>query len=87
MSGRKQHTQLIRCRGHQWAPGSIVCIHLLRGISAEWIGIPVDEGDESAGDWLCPVCFARFPEVPMEDLQLVCMHHVRERRNIAEDAR
>jgi hypothetical protein len=69
--------KLIQCGDHKMAPWSVVCIHLLDGISEEWLRQPGEDGDQD--DWLCPSCAAKGAEqVPVEELKAVCIHCVRE---------
>jgi hypothetical protein len=37
---------LIRCANDGLAPWSIVCVHLLNGLSHEWLPVPVDDGSD-----------------------------------------
>jgi hypothetical protein len=75
---------LILCRDHSYAPWHIVCVHLLNGESRRWKAGPkgVKDGEVKL-DWLCPRCFADFPDVSVDDLAAVCMLCARELRGKA----
>jgi hypothetical protein len=48
-------TRYLMCGDHKKRRWSIVCIHLIRGTSHEWMVGDVDEFD-GVKDWLCPAC-------------------------------
>ena len=73
---------LVQCGDHQYAPGVVVCVHLLDGTSHEWCRCGVESGEES--DWVCPECYERLPESNPDDLKVICMHCARKRRKHSE---
>ena len=73
--------KLITCRVHGRVPGCVVCRHLVEGTATEWRPVlPEDEGDQT--DWICPECGDKFPEIPLDDLRLLCVFHARELRGV-----
>ena len=70
--------RLVQCGDHKFAPGVLVCVHLLDGTSHEWCRCEV-EGEEECY-WFCPECFERLPKLVSDDLKTLCMHCARERR-------
>jgi hypothetical protein len=75
--------KLIQCGDHSWAPWSIVCIHLMTGLSRKWIP---KESDSEMFDWFCPACWKRLEaELGLRDtgavtttnMRSVCIHCVR----------
>jgi hypothetical protein len=62
-----------QCGDHQWAPGGLVCIHLIDNPAQHGNKLATTEGDH----WLCDGCFADLDAVGVDDLKLVCMHCVR----------
>ena len=72
--------KLIKCADHKWAPWGIVCVHLVKGTSTEWLPMPQAPGSECENDWLCPACAAKLPEPPVEDLKAICIHCIRKLR-------
>lgn len=71
-------TNLRKCGDHQYAPGCLVCVHLVEGHSTHWCPVPIEEGSELESDWLCPECLEQFPDIDIKLLQPICMHCVRE---------
>ena len=75
---------MLKCGDHKYAPGGIVCVHLINGTSSEWC--PVSDLDEWAdrteieNDWLCPACAAKWWHLQIEDIRCVCIHCIREMR-------
>jgi hypothetical protein len=77
----KASLKLITCKVHGRVPGCIVCRHLVEGTATEWRPVlPEDEGDQT--DWICPECGDKFPEIPLDDLRLICIFHARELRGV-----
>ena len=80
----KASLKLITCKVHGRVPGCIVCRHLVEGTATEWRpvlprpGVPEDEGEQT--DWICPECGDKFPDIPLDDLRLLCVFHARELR-------
>ena len=78
--------KLITCHVHGRVPFCIVCRHLVEGTAMEWRpvlprpGVPEDEGLQT--DWICPECGDKFPEIPLDDLRLLCIFHARELRGV-----
>jgi hypothetical protein len=72
---------MVQCADHKFAPCVVVCRHLVSGESREWYPVIV-EGQECY-DWICPECAKSFGEIPLDDLQAVCMHCVREMQKTA----
>jgi len=69
--------KLILCGDHQYAPWSVVCIHLATGACHDWQRFPGEEGNQD--DWLCPACAAKgFDKLPLANLKAICVHCVRE---------
>jgi hypothetical protein len=72
---------LVLCGDHQWAPASVVCVHLARGESREWIKVLGVPGCDD--DWLCPACWDRIDEIGVDDVVTLCMHCSRQLREEA----
>ena len=75
-------TQLIECGDHSLAPAGVVCVHLARGESKEWLRVPQGAGSE-CDDWICPGCAEKFPMIDVDDLVALCMHCIRARQKDA----
>lgn len=67
---------LIQCSDHQWAPWSLVCVHLVNG-GTDWNAVPNDDSPEVDFDWLCDECYRKQPDVNVDDLRAICIHCVR----------
>lgn len=63
---------LIKCSDHKLAPAILVCRHLLEGTATEWC--PVFSEDDENHDWICPDCGKLYPNIPVEDVRIVCLH-------------
>jgi hypothetical protein len=78
--------KLITCSVHWRVPGCIVCGHLVEGTATKWRavlrrpGVLEDEGHQT--DWICPECGDKFPEIPLDDLRLLCVFHARKLRGV-----
>src|SRR5262249_38969280 len=69
----------IQCREHGLAPWGFVCVHLVSGVSRQWVPSPPDAGPGSENDWLCPGCAAK-PEPTDQSLRLLCVHCIQAMR-------
>ncbi|NLS97667.1 MAG: hypothetical protein GXX96_36465 [Planctomycetaceae bacterium] len=74
---------LIECGDHQFAPGIVVCKHLVDGDSKRWCR--VRSGEQEFDDWVCPECFRRIWAVGVEDLRSVCIHCAEQLRAEGEE--
>jgi hypothetical protein len=76
-----KNTNLIKCK-HGWRPWSIVCLHLMYGISRDWNPLPQE--DRSGNDWLCFDCLANWEKIVKEhnldDIRPVCVDCVKQIR-------
>ena len=74
---------LIQCADHQWAPWSVVCIHLCQGTSRQWEGLD-SNNPEVDHDWLCPACMKEHmaDQDNLDHLRPVCIHCVRKLRKM-----
>jgi hypothetical protein len=71
---------MLLCRDHKYAPGAIVCRHLVEGSSHAWVQLPAQNGEEM-DDWLCRECFLKGPShLSVDDLLYICIHCVRDLR-------
>ena len=70
-------SKLIKCGDHKWAPMSIVCRHIIRGMADEYVRLPALPGEQD--DFVCPACFALGPDgLEADDLLAVCIHCARQ---------
>ena len=84
----EKNINLIQCGDHNWAPWSIVCIHLVNKESTEWI--PIESNNPEVDyDWICPACdeFQQqyiteetSTDEVIKDLRPACIHCVRQLR-------
>ena len=73
--------KLIRCGDHQLAPSALTCVHICKGTATAVVPIPQEDGSEIENDWLCPDCYEKFvvnDNGGLDDLQVVCIHCLRE---------
>jgi DNA-directed RNA polymerase subunit RPC12/RpoP len=66
---------MLRCREHGLAPGGVICVHLARGESKDWI--KVGAGPECEHDYVCAACAERINDLDAADLKAICMHCIR----------
>lgn len=85
MAATKSRTpSLIECGNHEFAPWSILCVHLSQNGSSQWNSIPIgDSSLEVENDWLCDGCMELYNSLTPETegelisvLRPVCMHCV-----------
>lgn len=65
---------MVQCGDHGYAPGGIVCVHLIAG-APDWHSAGHDLDTEN--DWLCSECMAKAPDLSVDDLSLLCRHCIR----------
>ncbi len=67
---------LIKCKHdgkEEKLPWCIVCVHLVNGISREWI--PLIDHQSGKPDWVCPTCEVNFYEM-MERREFDCVRPI-----------
>lgn len=67
---------LIECGDHKFAPYCLVCDHLFKGISKEYIRIEGQGGLQD--DYICPKCGEQFPTIDIDQLRCVCIFCARD---------
>lgn len=76
--------KLIKCGDHKCAPFGLICTHLAEGKSTNWISVTeldlYAERTEIENDWVCPECAAKWPNLRIAEVRLVCIHCIRKQR-------
>jgi hypothetical protein len=86
---------MVQCGDHSYAPGGIVCNHLLDGTATEWLNMGELSGNpDLEHDWICPECLEaherqlrEMGSVDLSNFRPACMHCVRRLRRGASRRR
>jgi hypothetical protein len=85
MSTSKRY--MVQCGDHMWAPGGMVCVHLLADPTREWYQVPAAWGGSPDGtEWLCSHCIDHFDELTPDDLVTKCLHCIWKLRGLDDAA-
>jgi hypothetical protein len=68
---------MLQCADHGYAPGGVICVHLMNGACREWLRASPDLGPDGEDDWLCRGCAENVETVAVDDLAAVCIHCIR----------